>query len=145
MQEEKFKRSRAVFLAWGGFDFLYIAIYFANSFRRGNIPYIYDFTETVKNISSHGGGAEGATIIVYWMLQISILISCALSLYMKNEVKILFYMQTPLRIIFLVPSISFLFPVMGYFGVLTTISTTIVVLVSESIKIYSLNFTVLKT
>ncbi len=62
----------------------------------------------------------------------------SLFLLMKDKVKLSCYVQTPFRLIFLMPSISVIFPVISSFGILTTTIAIVVVVLSEVAKIYSL-------
>ena len=135
---KNFNRHRMVFYIWALFDFLHITIYSVSSYRLGNIPYATDFVSTLENISSHGGVVAGGMVIFSWLLELSILASLIMFLLMKNKVKTLCYVQTPFRLIFLVPSLSIMFPFFNLFGGVSTITLIIMVILSEVLKVYSL-------
>jgi len=135
---KNFNRYKVVFYIWALFDFLHITIYSVNSYRLGKIPYATDFISTVENISSHGGVVAGGMVVFSWLLELSILVSLVMFLLMKNKVKVLCYVQTPFRLIFLVPSLSIMFPLFNLFGGLNTIVVIVMVILSEAAKVYSL-------
>lgn len=137
---KNFYRHRIVFYVWALFDFLHITIYSLNSYRLGNIPYATDFVSTLENISSHGGVVAGGVVLFSWLLELSILASLIMFLLMKSKVKALCYVQTPLRLIFSVPSLSIIFPFFNLFGDVSTIILIIMVISSEVLKIYSLKW-----
>ena len=132
------KSNKLVFLVWALFDFLHIAVYSISSLRLGNIPYATDFVSTVGNVSSHGGVVSGGMVVFSWLLELSILVSLVMFLLMKNKVKVLCYVQTPFRLIFLVPSLSIMFSVFNLFGGLNTIVVIVMVILSEAAKVFSL-------
>jgi|SRR5690554_529905 len=138
MKMKNIKRCNFVFLIWALFDFLHIAIYSINSYRLGNAPYITDIISTIENIHSHGGAVTGGVFILSWILQLSIIVSLAMFLMMKSKVKILCYFQTPIRLLFLVPSISIIIPFLNLFGEINTIVVITMVIISEALKVYSL-------
>jgi len=132
------KSRKAIYWIWALFDFLHIAIYGIASFRLGNTPYITDFLGAAENIFSHGGAVVAGMVILSWLLELSIFVSLVMFLLMSSKVKILCYIQTPFRLMFMVPSISIMFPILNSFAVLGTALVVILVLVSEGLKVFSL-------
>jgi hypothetical protein len=128
--------SRLVLWAWGAFDVLYVVIYVVSSAHGGKLPYYTDLVATINNLVHHAGILTGIMIVVSWLLQISILFSAILLLLAISKAKSLCYLQTPFRILFMVPSI----PMITYFlgGIYGTAIFLILLLVSEFLKVYSL-------
>lgn len=98
---------KKVWWLWGGLDGIYIAWYFLGSFLNGRIPFFSDITSAMDILVDHGL-VQVYMFVFHLILQVSIVLSCALFFSQKNQVKWFVYLQTPLRIIFIVPSVSIL-------------------------------------
>lgn len=131
-------KSKLVLWLWGAFDALYVALYTISSVRAGRLPYFTDLMSTVDNLVSHGGIIIGVMIGFSWLLQISIIISAILLLLNSRKAKLLCYIQTPFRVVFMVPSVSIITYLLGVFDIDGLVIFAVLLLLSESIKIYSL-------
>ncbi|MGD8177461.1 hypothetical protein [Marinimicrobium sp. ARAG 43.8] len=127
---------RLTFWMWGTLDAIYIALYVVSSVREGKIPYVTDLEMTIHNLVSHGGTATGVMIGLSWLLQLSIIFSAVLLLLSSSKARLLCYIQTPFRILFMVPSV----PIITYFvgEVYGTIIFLMLLLTSEVVKVYSI-------
>jgi len=138
MKMENIKRYNFVFLIWALFDFLHIAFYSVYSYRLGKIPYVTDLMSTAKIVVSHGGIVAGGMAILSTLLQLSFFASFVMFFLMKRKVKTLCYFQTPLRLLFFVPSVSIIIPFLSLFGEINTIVVITMIIFSEALKVYSL-------
>lgn len=98
---------KKVWWLWGGLDAIYIAWYFLGSFLNGRIPFFSDIASAMDILVDHGL-VQVYMFVFNLILQVSIVLSCALFFSQKIQVKWFVYLQTPLRIIFIVPSVSIL-------------------------------------
>lgn len=128
--------AKLVFWIWGAFDVLYVALYVVSSAREGKLPYFTDLAATIQNLVSHGGIVTGVMIGFSWLLQLSIVFSAVLFLLNSSKVKLLCYVQTPFRLLFMVPSVPIITYLVG--GIYSTVIFLVLLLVSEALKVYSL-------
>lgn len=98
---------RYILLFWGALDAVYLLKYVINGLMNQRIPYVTDFQSTLVLLTDHGVFAA-VLVIASWLLQLSILVSCAALLLQKKFSKYLIYLQTPFRVLFIIPSLSLL-------------------------------------
>lgn len=129
-------KSRMTLLAWGVLDAFYITWYSIKSMQGGRTPYLGDLEATMGLLQDQGG-VNLAMAVMSWLLQLSILVSCVLFLCRYRPARYLGFAQIPLRLLFVVPSISLLLMVApylsGYYLVLISL-----VLASEVLKAWTL-------
>lgn len=128
--------SKLIFWIWGAFDVIYIALYVVSSVREGRLPYFTDFAATIQNLVSHGGIITGIMIGLSWLLQLSIIFSAVLLLLNSSKARLFCFIQTPFRLLFMVPSVPIITCVVG--GVYGTIIFLVLLMLSEILKVYSL-------
>jgi len=94
-----------VFLFWGGMDAFYICLYVVRSASRGTVPFWTDFNEALVSMQNWGGGLE-PLIWLGLILQLSLFATCVLFCLRCRVAVYLAIVQMPLRIFFIIPSIS---------------------------------------
>lgn len=127
---------KKVWWLWGGLDAIYIAWYFLGSFLNGRIPFFSDIASAMDILVDHGL-VQVYMFVFNLILQVSIIISCALFLSQKTQVKWLVYLQAPLRLIFIVPSVSILLVGARAFPNYNIVFMAVLVVASEVIKVWS--------
>lgn len=99
--------SRAsVLRLWGGLDIFHVLWYSLHSWKLGHVPYVTDFTKMVV-VSEQWGGALFYGLMS-WGLQLSIVLTGVLFVLAYRPARYLGFVQIPLRLLFLVPSIPLL-------------------------------------
>lgn len=91
---------------WGCMDAAQILIYIVSALRQGRIPYLHDMSGSVAVLDSHGWTAL-MVLAPSWVLQASLFASCALLLWRSRLGVYLAYVQIPLRLMLLMPSVPF--------------------------------------
>ncbi|MCF5051469.1 hypothetical protein GIW50_06410 [Pseudomonas syringae] len=99
---------KQVFWFWGGMDAIYLARYVITSAMGGRVPYFSDAQSALWLLREH------SVVPLYMfgfamLLQVSVIISCVLFFLKSAAVKWVVYLQTPLRLALVVPSVSLLF------------------------------------
>ncbi|MFW0757278.1 hypothetical protein ACN1C3_21510 [Pseudomonas sp. H11T01] len=95
----------SVWWIWGILDALSVAWYVVSSVRHNRVPYLTDMFDAFELLQDQGP-VQAVIVAVSWALQLSIIVSALLFLTRRSEAKWLGFAQIPLRLIFLVPSIS---------------------------------------
>ncbi|WP_422510199.1 hypothetical protein [Stenotrophomonas sp. GZD-301] len=91
---------------WGCMDAAQIIIYLASALRHGRLPYLDDMRGSIAVLDSHGWTAL-PFLAPSWVLQASLFASCALLLCRSRLGVHLAYVQLPLRLMVLMPSVPF--------------------------------------
>lgn len=91
---------------WGCMDAAQILIYLVSALRQGRTPYLHDISGSVAVLDSHGWPAL-MFLAPSWVLQLSLFASCALLLWRSRLGAYLAYVQMPLRLMVLMPSVPF--------------------------------------
>lgn len=127
---------RQVFWFWGVMDAIVVAFYFLTSVARGRVPYLTDFAQAIWFLED--GGITAFYILGLTVLMvISILVSCLLFFLERDWVKWVVYLQTPVRVVALIPSVSLLHIGAAYvFGPYLVLPVSLV-LISEALKVWS--------
>jgi len=131
---------RQVCMFWGSMDVLYLANYLWQSIARGRIPFVDDIVNFSELYPEQGGG--------YWLIilftlslitTLSIVFSAVFLLIGWGKVYYLVAAQTPLRLLLVIPSLSFLpwFLIGIHPGVVIALC---LLLMSEALKLWSLYF-----
>lgn len=94
------------FLFWGGMDAAQILLYVIAALRSGRTPYLDDVRGSLAVLDSYGGSAT-LLLMPMWALQASLFASCALLLWRSRYGRYLAYLQVPLRLWLLLPSLPF--------------------------------------
>jgi len=132
---------RQVCMFWGVMDVLFLAAYVWQSIVEGRIPIIDDIFSFKQLYTEQGGG--------YWLILIftlsiittlSIVFSAVMLLNAWVKVSYLVAAQTPLRLLLVIPSLSFLPWILkginpGGIGL-----ALVLLLTSEALKVWSLIF-----
>lgn len=92
---------------WGGMDAFFIVFYVQGSLRGGQIPYYTDAQNMIGLLQDHGIFAKWLAGMSF-TLHLSIIVSCLLLLAGRKSGAYLGLLQTPFRLMFMVPSISIL-------------------------------------
>lgn len=86
MKVESSDYKSVVWFIWGGLDALYLAWYVMGSLRHEKIPYLTDLESTVALLSVLGP-AQVVMVVLSWVLQLSICVSCFLFLARRNAAR----------------------------------------------------------
>jgi hypothetical protein len=84
------------------------------------------------------GGVGGLFAVLSWSLQLSIVASCLLFLAQRKQAKWLAYVQIPLRLVFLLPSVSLLMVGVKFMPGYNTTVMLMLIGFSEVLKVLSL-------
>jgi hypothetical protein len=135
-REENMKTNNNKIIFWALCDLSFIALYVVQSTIKGRFPIISDIGSGFK--SAEGFGVQNIKYIVVLgsLLFVSILVS-GLLLLMKNKIgAILVYIQTPIRIISVTPSLYFIFWPLKYIPQMSGVVIAIILFViTEGIKL----------
>ena len=99
---------RRIWLLWGAMDAIYLIWYSINSFLNNRIPYLSDVVNASAILQEHSV-VQQYMFVLALVLQLSVFASCAMFLLQKKTVWWLVFFQAPLRLVFVIPSVSLLF------------------------------------
>ena len=125
-----------VFWFWGAMDALYLIRYAVASAIQARIPYLSDVESALWVLRDH------SVVQLYMfgfamLLQVSIVISCLLFFLGCKQVRWVTYLQTPLRLAFIVPSVSPLLVGAQLVPNYNLVLMAVLVIISEAIKVWS--------
>ena len=132
----KIKRA---YLFWGVMELIYICQLCYLGFSQGRIPFYSDIQSFVL-LSAEHGPLSVVLFVLSLFLNVSIVVSMLLFFCRKSSVSYLVYTQAPLRLLFAVPSISFLLWFAKAGGATSATSLFALLLLSEIIKCCSVFF-----
>ncbi len=125
-----------VFWFWGAMDAIYLVRYSVTSAMAGRVPYLGDIESALWMLGEH----SVVQLYVFgfaMLLQISLVMSCLLLFLDREWVKWVVYLQTPLRLAFVIPSVSLLLVGAQIFPSYNLVLMAGFVIVSEGIKVWS--------
>jgi len=132
-------RKSSVFYLWATFDLLYIIRFIWINIAQGRIPLIDDITSFAPFLSQHGW--YSLTLFSFsLLLNVSIIFSAALLFIQWKSVRWLIYAQTPLRLLYALPSLSVLPWLLKSLSVKTSIIFIFALVASEVLKISTIYF-----
>lgn len=100
---------RKVCLFWGGLDVFYLIRFVWLNVEQGRIPFVDDVVNFSRIYSEHGAGIVNFSMFfVSLLLNVSILFSAILLISGWRGGRYLIFAQIPFRLLFVVPSLSFL-------------------------------------
>ncbi|MCK3846063.1 MULTISPECIES: hypothetical protein [Pseudomonas] len=125
-----------VFWFWGAMDALYLIRYAVTSAMEGRIPYLSDIESASWVLREH------SVVQLYMfgfamLLQVSIVLSCLLFFLGREQVRWVTYFQTPLRLAFIVPSVSLLLVGAQLVPNYNVVLMAVLVAGSEGVKVWS--------
>lgn len=125
-----------VFWFWGAMDAIHLVRYVVTSAMGGRVPYFSDIESALWLLGEH------SVVQLYafgfaMLLQISIVMSCWLLFLDREWVKWVVYLQTPLRLAFVIPSVSLLLVGAQMFPSYNLVLMAGLVIVSEAVKVWS--------
>jgi hypothetical protein len=123
-------------LAWGAMDALAILWYCLNAMKKGNTPYVSDFISTQELLISYGPEAM-YLVVISWGFQLSLFASCVMFLCRNRLARYIGYIQIPIRLFLLLPSIALISVLSSFIPVHAGIFIALMV-VSEALKAWSL-------
>lgn len=126
-----------LYLFWGGMDLLYVGRFCYLGFSQGKIPFYSDIQSFLMLSAEHGS----VSTLFFWLslvLNVSIIFSMLLFFFKSSKVPYLVYVQTPLRLLFAVPSIPFLLWFAKTSGATSATLLFVLLLLSEIIKLCSI-------
>ena len=127
---------KQVFWFWGVMDAIYLVRYWVTSAVEGRVPYLSDIESALWVLRDHSV-LQIYTFGFVMLLQISIVASCFLFLLSSKKVRWLVYLQTPLRLVFFIPSISLLLIGAQLVPDYSVLVMAVLVVVSEAMKVWS--------
>ena len=127
---------KQVYWFWGAMDAFFLARYAVTSVMGGRVPYLSDVESASWLLREH------SVLQLYlfgfaMLLQVSIVISCLLFFFGREAVKWVVYVQTPLRLVFVVPSVSLLLVGAQFVPNYNPILLAALVIISEALKVWS--------
>ncbi|MBF8722337.1 hypothetical protein [Pseudomonas guariconensis] len=133
-QEQK---AKLTWRLWGGLDAFHIVSYIVYSVSRGRLPFFTDIRLALETLEVYGEGAR-VFMAASAVLELSIFLSCYLFVTQRRAARWLGFMQTPFRLLLMVPSVSLLPGVLGLFPGNSAVFAIMLVIVSEVLKCWSL-------
>ncbi|RON51540.1 hypothetical protein BK665_16790 [Pseudomonas frederiksbergensis] len=128
-----------IFLFWGTMDLFYIARFCYLGFSNGRIPFYSDIQSLVPLSVEHGLVAV-LFLLFGLILNISMFFSVYLFFRGSSQAPCLAYAQIPLRLILVVPSLSFVLWFSKSVGVTSAVLMITLLLLSEMLKFLSIFF-----
>lgn len=127
---------KQVFWFWGAMDAIFLARYAVTSALGGRVPYLSDVESALWLLREH------SVVQLYlfgfaMLLQVSIVISCLLFFFGRETVKWVVYVQTPMRLAFIVPSVSLLLVGAQFVPSYNPVLLAVLVVISEALKVWS--------
>lgn len=137
---EKISKRNYVLYFWAAFDLFYIAKFIWWNISQGRISLFDDivsFNDTYLQL-----GAYSLVIFSFSLLfNISIVFSAIAFLKNWKYVNWIVYAQTPIRLLFMVPSVSILLWIFNFMSINIGLGFVVAVVISEIIKIMTLYLT----
>jgi hypothetical protein len=127
---------KQIFWFWGTMDAIYLARYVINSVLGGRIPYLSDIENALWVLREHSA-VQLYMFASVLFLQASIVVSCLMFFLQKEWVKGLVYLQAPLRLAFLIPSVSLLLIGAQLAPNYNWVLMAVLVVISEIVKVWS--------
>ena len=127
---------KQVFWFWGAMDAIFLARYAVTSAMEGRVPYLSDVESALWLLREH------SVVQLYlfglaMLLQVSIVISCLLFFFSRKSVKWVVCVQTPMRLAFIVPSVSLLLVGAQFVPNYNPVVMAVFVVISEALKVWS--------
>ncbi len=122
---------------WGGLDILYLLMYVQFSFAENKLPFIDDGFAIIRNLKQIGEIGAVVYESSYLIVFLSLAVSGVMLVLRKPAGKVIAYVQTPFRFVFMIPSISLLTLAIPHFQATDALIIT-TFLLSETIKVGSL-------
>jgi hypothetical protein len=129
-----------VIRCWGIIDLVFVVYYLGRSVTKAQVPIYNEIKQAFQTTSSFGNYFRMIITLLGLALYVSVIFSGLLLFQLKKPGAIIVYIQTPLRLALLMPSLFFiLWPLSYLFGKTSLAIGTgiILVLASESLKLMS--------
>lgn len=130
-----------IYLFWAAMDLLYLCRYLWSSISRGEIPLYGDFLSFQQLQLSEPGWYAAPLFGLSVLLILSIAVSAGLFLTGSRFARPVAYVQTPLRLLMVVPSLSFLPWLLQWVGRSDVLLNALLLLGSETLKVVTLLMT----
>jgi hypothetical protein len=127
---------KQVFWFWGAMDAIFLARYAVTSAMAGRVPYLSDIESASWLLHEHSV-LQLYMFALAMLLQASIVLSCLLFCLGRESVKWVVYLQTPLRLAFVVPSVSLLLVGAPLVPNGNWVAMAALVVISEAAKVWS--------
>jgi len=131
-------RYKWVCFFWGGMDVFYIIRFIYLNIEKGRIPLISDIID-FGNLTEIHTFYTVITFAISLLLTLSIFFSAYFLIRQKGLVNYIVYAQTPFRLFFAIPSLSFLPWLIKAVDIKSILISGVILIASEIIKIVSLN------
>jgi hypothetical protein len=132
-------KTKWLYIFWGGMDVLYLGGLCYLSISQGDIPFFSDLRAFVLLGGEHGL-FPAVLFMSYLVLNVSIIFSLLLFFLESDSVRYVVYVQAPLRILLVMPSLVFLPFVVSFVDVIYAEALIVLLLFSEILKVGSVHF-----
>lgn len=127
-----------VFMFWALMDLMYVLGFVYVNVSRGRIPLYDDAVLFLQVNMLHGWSILVLFFIASMLLSLSIFLTMVLFFKQHPFARLIAYLQTPFRLYFVVPSLSFIPWVVSIFEMQQAVIALFVLVVSEILKCVSL-------
>ncbi|WP_223536767.1 hypothetical protein [Pseudomonas sp. GL-B-16] len=124
---------------WGAMDFFYIIRFGYLNFSQGKVPFYSDIQSYVQLRSEHGVSSD-VLLLLSVLLNVSIVVSMVLFFVGSRTIPYLIYVQLPLRLLLVVPSLSIFLWLSKAAGATSVIWLISLLLFCEAVKLVSILF-----
>ena len=132
-------KARGLYWFWGRMDLFYVVLFCYFNFSQGKIP-IYSDVQSFLLLNLEQGSVSALFFWLSVFLNVSIVVSMFMFFLGARGVQYLTYIQTPLRVLLAVPSLSLLLWLSKVGGVTSAVWLFGLLLFSEVIKVISILF-----
>jgi hypothetical protein len=132
-------KAKWIFLFWGALDLFYIGRFSYVNYAEGRIPFYSDVQSFVALAPEHGS-VSVLLFLLSAVLNVSVIVSAFLLFFKQRSARIFICFQTPLRLLLVVPSLSFLPWLINISGVISAVLLVGLLVMSEIIKVLSIIF-----
>lgn len=133
-----FTMRKKMLVLWGAFDLIYVSWFIFESINKVRIPYVTDAISMVEVVGDVGGFFPAVVALVSLLFQLSIILTAFLLLSGNRRAKLVCFIQLPLRLLFIVPSISVILIAVNFADGYSIPLMLALVGLSEVIKSYTL-------
>ncbi|MCK3866072.1 hypothetical protein [Pseudomonas sp. B329] len=128
-----------IYWFWGSMELLYVGQFLYFGILRDEIPF-YSAIRSFAALSSEHGPAAVVLFVLSLSLSVSIVFSMLMFFFRARWVPYMVYVQTPLRLLFAVPSVTLLPWFLKTCGITSPTLLLVFLLLSEVVKCFSIFF-----
>lgn len=129
---------KRIYMFWGGMDLMYILVFLYGSLSQGRIPIYDDYRSMLELVVQYGDNLPMYLFACSLTLVVSITYTVFLFFSRSRTARLIAYTQIPLRLFLVVPSLSFIPWLLGFFEIRQAAIGLSLLLLSEVVKVFSL-------